>query len=64
MSGSGTLIVAGGDLYRIALEQYDDATLAVQLMQANGLDDPILPAGPNTIFLPAALAGTDGVPNA
>lgn len=60
---SGTLTIAGGDLYRIAAEQYGDATLAVQLMQANGLSDPLLPAGPTTILLPATLAGTDGVPS-
>ncbi len=63
MSGSTTLTVAGGDLYRIAAEQYGDASLFVQLMEANGLTDPVLPAGLTQIVLPAGLVSTDGVPN-
>jgi hypothetical protein len=58
-----TLTTTNGDLFRIAAEQYGDATFAVQLMEANGTDDWLLPGAPTTVTLPATRASTDGVPN-
>ena len=46
-----TLTVAGKDLYRVALEQYGDATQAFRIGQANGLIDPVL-TGVNTLIIP------------
>lgn len=37
-----TITVAGGDLYRIALQQYGDATAWDQIARANGLTDPVV----------------------
>ncbi|MDT7953409.1 MAG: hypothetical protein RQ966_18045 [Acetobacteraceae bacterium] len=36
------VVVAGGDLFRIALQYFGDATLWDRIAEANGLKDPIL----------------------
>ena len=51
-----TITVAGGDLYRIALEQFGDATAWVAIARANGLADPAL-RGVVTLIIPASKAG-------
>ena len=37
-----TITVAGGDLYRVALDQLGDATQWSRIAEANGLIDPVL----------------------
>ncbi len=37
-----TLTVAGGNLFRIAAEQLDDATQWIRIAQLNNLPDPVL----------------------
>ena len=51
-----TITVAGGDLYRIALEQLGDATAWVAIARANGLADPTL-QGVVKLGIPASKAG-------
>ena len=47
----GTIVVAGGDLFRIAAEQLGDATQWLRIAQLNRLSDPIL-LGLVTLDLP------------
>jgi hypothetical protein len=47
-----TLVVAGGDLFRIALQQLGDATQWNRIASLNGLNDPVL-QGLITLHLPA-----------
>lgn len=47
-----TLVVAGGDLFRIALQQLGDATQWNRIAALNGLKDPVL-QGLVTLRLPA-----------
>jgi hypothetical protein len=47
-----TLVVVGGDLFRIALQQLGDATQWNRIAALNGLSDPIL-QGLVTLILPA-----------
>lgn len=47
-----TLVVVGGDLFRIALEQLGDATQWNRIAALNGLKDPVL-SGLTTLKLPA-----------
>jgi nucleoid-associated protein YgaU len=47
----GTIVVAGGDLFRIAAEQLGDATQWLRIAELNGLSDPIL-SGLVTLRLP------------
>lgn len=56
-SGSKTVTVAGGSLYRVALDEYGDALLWTRIAQANGLTDPWL-VGVITLTIPRAY-GTD-----
>ena len=51
-----TITVAGGDLYRIALEQFGDATAWVAIARANGLTDPTL-RGVVKLSIPASKTG-------
>ncbi len=51
-----TITVAGGDLYRVALEQYGDATAWTQIAQANGLADPVV-QGVRTLLVPPYAGG-------
>lgn len=46
-----TLIVAGGNLFRIAAEQLGDATQWIRIAQLNGLSDPMLD-GVMTLLIP------------
>ena len=46
-----TVTVAGGDLYRLALEHLGDATQWVRIAQANGLLDPVI-VGVKTLQIP------------
>jgi len=46
-----TLVVAGGNLFRIAAEQLGDATQWIRIAQLNGLSDPML-IGVTTLNLP------------
>ena len=48
-----TVTVAGGDLYRLALQYLGDATAWNRLAQANGLTDPVL-TGLTTLRIPTA----------
>ena len=48
-----TLVVAGGDLFRLALQQLGDATQWNRIAALNGLKDPLL-VGLNTLKIPAA----------
>ena len=45
------ITVAGGDLFRLALEQLGDATQWNRIAALNGLDDPVLD-GLQTLRLP------------
>lgn len=47
-----TLVVVGGDLFRIALQQLGDATQWNRIAALNGLSDPVL-HGLATLQLPA-----------
>ena len=51
--------VAGGDLYRLALQHLGDATQWTRIAQANGLTDPVL-TGLVTLKMPAADAAQTG----
>lgn len=46
-----TVTVAGGDLFRIAMEMLGDATQWDRIARLNGLDDPML-VGLNTLRIP------------
>jgi hypothetical protein len=46
-----TIQVAGGNLYRIALEQLGDATQWDRIARANGLIDPVI-VGVATLTVP------------
>lgn len=52
--------VAGGDLYRVALEEYGDATAWVDIARANDLVDPQI-TGITELRLPPTVRGTDGI---
>jgi hypothetical protein len=62
MSGSTTLMVAGGNLFRIAAEQLGDATQWNRIAAANGLWDPFL-VGVVTLTIPPVdpNAGNGGI---
>ncbi|MGI4809918.1 MAG: hypothetical protein ACRYF2_17615 [Janthinobacterium lividum] len=47
-----TLVVVGGDLFRIALQQLGDATQWNRIAALNGLKDPML-QGLTTLKIPA-----------
>ncbi len=53
------ITVAGGDLFRLALEQLGDATQWNRIAALNGLDDPVL-VGLQTLQLPEQDAGAGG----
>ena len=46
-----TMTVAGGNLFRLAAEQLDDATQWIRIAQLNGINDPML-AGVVTLVIP------------
>lgn len=46
-----TIVVAGGNLYRIAAEQLNDATQWIRIAQLNGVNDPML-TGVQTLLIP------------
>jgi hypothetical protein len=46
-----TLTVAGGNLFRIAAQQLNDATQWIRIAQLNGLSDPML-TGVVTLLIP------------
>ena len=54
-----TITVAGGDLYRLALQDLGDATQWNRIAQANGLADPVL-TGLVTLRIPPADATAGG----
>lgn len=45
------LLVVGGNLFRIAAEQLNDATQWIRIAQLNGLSDPII-TGPAELDIP------------
>ncbi len=47
-----TITVAGGDLYRLALQYLNDSTQWNRIAQANGLVDPVL-TGLTTLVIPS-----------
>ena len=47
-----TIQVAGGNLYRIAMDYLGDATQWIRIAQLNGIDDPML-SGTVTLTVPA-----------
>lgn len=53
------ITVAGGDLFRLALEQLGDATQWNRIAVLNGLDDPVL-VGLQTLQLPGQDSGAGG----
>jgi nucleoid-associated protein YgaU len=58
-----TVIVAGGDLYQIALIELGNAAQWWRIAEANGLTDPILTGGLTSLLIPGEDATlTDGVP--
>jgi len=46
-----TVTIAGGDLFRLAMEELGDATQWVRIARLNGLEDPML-TGLNTMMIP------------
>lgn len=48
-----TITVVGGNLFKIAQEQYGDATQWAAIADANGLTDPQL-SGMQTLIIPSA----------
>ena len=50
-SNANRIAVAGGNLFRIASEQLDDATQWIRIAQLNGISDPML-TGLTTLLLP------------
>jgi len=62
MSGSTTITVVGGNLFRIAAEQLGDATQWNRIASLNGLYDPFL-QGITTLIIPRVdkNAGNGGI---
>ena len=54
-----TILVAGGNLFRIAAEQLLDATQWLRIAQLNGLSDPDLP-GVTRLKIPPLDPGAGG----
>lgn len=54
-----TLTVVGGNLFRIAAEQLDDATQWIRIAQLNGLIDPML-VGVVVLLIPNVNANAGG----
>ena len=46
------ITIAGGDLFRLAMEELGDATQWVRIARLNGLEDPML-TGLNTVRIPS-----------
>ncbi|MGB8840757.1 MAG: hypothetical protein WCC64_06775 [Aliidongia sp.] len=46
------MTVVGGDLYRLAAQNYGDATQWYRIAMANGLYDPVVP-GPIALIVPS-----------
>jgi hypothetical protein len=55
-----TVPIAGGDLFRIAMEALGDATQWDRIALLNGIDDPML-VGLNTLRLPPRDGAGQGV---
>ena len=56
-----TVTIAGGDLFRLAMEELGDATQWVRIARLNGLEDPML-TGLNTVLIPPrGFAATGGI---
>lgn len=62
-SGTKTVTQAGGNLYRVAANEYGDAMGWTAIAAANGTTDPVL-TGVNTIVVPPLNQNTNGVLNA
>jgi len=54
-----TLTVVGGNLFRIAAEQLNDATQWIRIAQLNGLSDPML-VGVTVLLIPDVDANAGG----
>ena len=54
-----TITVAGGNLFRLAAEELEDATQWIRIAQLNGLSDPEL-SGVSTLLLPDLDPGAGG----
>lgn len=59
-AGGAEVVVAGGDLYRIAQDAYGDATAWATIARANCITDPVL-TGVQTILIPPSAGNTGGV---
>jgi hypothetical protein len=59
-ASDNTITVAGGNLFRIASEQYGDATAWTTIAKANGLTDPEI-AGLVTLTIPAQPDNSGGI---
>jgi nucleoid-associated protein YgaU len=59
-SGGAEVVVAGGDLYRLAETAYGDAREWATIAKANGLADPVI-SGVQKLLVPPKAAGVDGV---
>lgn len=55
-----TITVVGGNLFQIAAQYLQDATLWSVIAKANGLWDPVLPSVPTTIKIPRVTSGGTG----
>jgi len=62
-SGTKTVTQAGGNLYRVAANEYGDAMGWTAIAAANGTTDPVL-TGVNTVVVPPLNQNTNGVLNA
>jgi nucleoid-associated protein YgaU len=61
--GVGQVItVNGANLFQLAAQYYGDATLWTTIAQANGLNDPEIPAGESvTLVIPTQTTATGGI---
>lgn len=59
-AGGAQVVMAGGDLFRLAEQSYGDAGEWATIAKANGLTDPII-QGLQTILVPPTARGADGL---
>lgn len=55
-----TITVVGGNLFQIAAQYLNDATLWSVIAKFNGLWDPVLPSTPTTLKIPRVTSGGTG----
>lgn len=59
-AGGAQVVMAGGDLYRLAEQTYGDQGEWPTIAKANGLTDPVI-SGVRTVLVPPNVTGADGV---